>query len=87
MSSIASTGLKLGRRRNVIVTVTPNPALDITYHVDEPRHGREHRVHDVHEWPGGEGINVARVLDALGPPTLVTGIAVGGSRAVRRSHR
>ncbi|NDL57840.1 1-phosphofructokinase family hexose kinase [Phytoactinopolyspora mesophila] len=60
-----------------IVTVTPNPALDVTYLVAALRPGQMHRVHSVASRPGGKGINVARVLHRLGVPVLVTGL-VGG---------
>jgi tagatose 6-phosphate kinase len=62
----------------VIVTVTLNPALDLTYAVDELRPHAVHRVRAVHERPGGKGLNVARVLHALGEPVLATGL-LGGS--------
>ncbi|WP_205741100.1 1-phosphofructokinase family hexose kinase [Haloactinopolyspora alba] len=47
------------------MTVTPNPALDVTYQVDALRVGRSHRVHRVIERAGGKGVNVARVVRAL----------------------
>ncbi|ACQ81779.1 1-phosphofructokinase [Beutenbergia cavernae DSM 12333] len=50
----------------MIVTLTPNPALDVTYRVPGWRPGASHRVHDVTERAGGKGLNVARVLHALG---------------------
>ncbi|KZB88725.1 1-phosphofructokinase family hexose kinase [Amycolatopsis regifaucium] len=50
----------------MIVTVTPNTALDVTYTVDGLRCGDVHRVSDVRSRAGGKGVNVARVLHALG---------------------
>ncbi|KAB1654800.1 1-phosphofructokinase family hexose kinase [Pseudoclavibacter chungangensis] len=50
----------------MIVTVTPNPALDVTYTVPEVRLGASQRVADVAEQAGGKGINVARVLASAG---------------------
>ncbi|WP_037313384.1 1-phosphofructokinase family hexose kinase [Amycolatopsis orientalis] len=50
----------------MIVTVTPNAALDVTYTVDGLRAGDVHRVSDVRSRAGGKGVNVARVLHALG---------------------
>ncbi|MGW1463219.1 1-phosphofructokinase family hexose kinase [Streptomyces sp. NPDC002308] len=61
----------------MILTVTLNTALDVTYTVaDLVPHG-SHRVSDVAERPGGKGVNVARVLAALGHRTVVTGFAGG----------
>ncbi|MFD6421175.1 1-phosphofructokinase family hexose kinase [Streptomyces sp. NPDC060198] len=61
----------------MILTVTLNTALDVTYTVpDLVPHGH-HRVSEVLERPGGKGVNVARVLTALGHPTVVTGFAGG----------
>ncbi|RSM75052.1 1-phosphofructokinase [Amycolatopsis sp. WAC 01375] len=50
----------------MIVTVTPNAALDVTYTVDGLRPGAVHRVREVRHRAGGKGVNVARVLHALG---------------------
>lgn len=55
----------------MIVTVTPNPALDVTYEVDALQPGHSHRVARVLERPGGKGVNVARVVRALGGTTAV----------------
>jgi tagatose 6-phosphate kinase len=59
----------------MILTVTLNAALDITYQVDTLHPGHTHRVHDVHTRPGGKGINVADVLTQLGEPVRATGLA------------
>lgn len=59
----------------MIVTVTCNPAVDVTYRVDRLRPGAVHRVRDVAARPGGKGVNVARVLHQLGEPTTATGLA------------
>jgi tagatose 6-phosphate kinase len=61
----------------VILTVTLNTALDITYRVRSLRPHASHRVTDVTERPGGKGLNVARVLAALGHEVTVTGFAGG----------
>ncbi|MFD5873480.1 1-phosphofructokinase family hexose kinase [Streptomyces sp. NPDC060322] len=68
----------------MILTVTLNTALDLTYAVPALVPHRSHRVHDVTERPGGKGVNVARVLSALGHPTVVTGFAGGATGAVVR---
>ncbi|UXY28341.1 1-phosphofructokinase family hexose kinase [Streptomyces sp. HUAS TT20] len=68
----------------MILTVTLNTALDITYRIRSLRPHASHRVSAVTERPGGKGLNVARVLAALGHEATVTGFAGGGTgRAVR----
>jgi tagatose 6-phosphate kinase len=68
----------------VIVTVTLNAALDVTYRLDRLRPGATNRVGSVGERAGGKGVNVARVLAALGRPVLVTGLVGGASGALLR---
>jgi len=68
----------------VILTVTLNTALDITYRVRTLRPHASHRVTEVTERPGGKGLNVARVLAALGHRVTATGFAGGRTgRSVR----
>jgi len=61
----------------VILIVTPNPALDITYTVPDFRPHTSHRVAEVAAQAGGKGVNVARVLTALGRDTR-TVLPLGG---------
>lgn len=61
----------------IISTVTPNPALDVTYTVDGLEVGAENRVTDVVSRPGGKGVNTANVAHCLGCDVLVLG-PVGG---------
>ncbi|MEV7954109.1 1-phosphofructokinase family hexose kinase [Streptomyces sp. NPDC058316] len=68
----------------MILTVTLNTALDLTYGVPELVPHASHRVSDMSERPGGKGLNVARVLSALGHDTVVTGFAGGTTGAVLR---
>jgi tagatose 6-phosphate kinase len=63
--------------RRVIVTVTLNLALDVTYTVGEIAWHAANRVTAVSERAGGKGVNVARVLAALGHRAVVCGL-VGG---------
>lgn len=65
----------------MIVTVTLNPALDLTYTVDALVPHRTHRVGRVAERAGGKGLNVAGVLHALGEPVLATGMLGGATGA------
>ncbi|MBB1195532.1 1-phosphofructokinase family hexose kinase [Curtobacterium flaccumfaciens] len=53
----------------MILVVTPNPAVDVTYRVAEQRLGETQRVLEVQRRPGGKGLNVGRVLAATGVPT------------------
>ncbi|MEU5166167.1 1-phosphofructokinase family hexose kinase [Streptomyces mutomycini] len=68
----------------MILTVTLNTALDLTYAVPALVPHTSHRVGDVAERPGGKGVNVARVLSALGHDAVVTGFAGGATGAVLR---
>ena len=61
----------------MIITVTLNAALDLTYHVDALVPHRTHRVRTVTERPGGKGLNVASLLHCLGEPVLATGFLGG----------
>ncbi|WP_020140094.1 1-phosphofructokinase family hexose kinase [Streptomyces sp. 351MFTsu5.1] len=63
----------------MILTVTLNTALDITYRVPSLRPHTSHRVSEVVERPGGKGLNVARVLAALGHEVTVTGFTGGAT--------
>ncbi|MFC7306418.1 1-phosphofructokinase family hexose kinase [Streptomyces monticola] len=68
----------------MILTVTLNTALDLTYRVPRLTPHSSHRVTEVTERPGGKGLNVARVLAALGHESTVTGFAGGATgRALR----
>jgi 6-phosphofructokinase 2 len=60
-----------------IVTLTVNPALDIAMEASEVRPGHKMRTRDATYDPGGGGVNVSRVVHALGGQTLAI-LAVGG---------
>lgn len=62
----------------MITTVTLNAAIDKTYFVDGFELGRVSRVGRMISYPGGKGVNVARVAHLLGGPVTATGF-VGGS--------
>jgi len=59
----------------VIITVTPNPAYDVTYELAELVVGDVHRVTEVRQRVGGKGLNVARILAALGESTVAMALA------------
>jgi 1-phosphofructokinase/tagatose 6-phosphate kinase len=61
----------------MIITVTPNVAVDKTLTVPNFQVGFRHRASESLTLPGGKGINIARALKALGQPVVVTGL-VGG---------
>ena len=60
-----------------IVTVTVNPALDVAMEAGEVRPGHKLRTRGTTYDAGGGGINVSRVVHALGGETLAV-MAVGG---------
>lgn len=62
----------------VILTVTANPALDVTYRLDRLVPNHSHRARSVHQRAGGKGVNVARVLLRLGCETRAA-VTVGGA--------
>ncbi|WP_127585152.1 1-phosphofructokinase [Paenibacillus koleovorans] len=62
----------------MITTVTLNAAIDKTYFVDGFELGRVSRASRMISYPGGKGVNVARVAYLLGGPVRATGF-VGGS--------
>lgn len=61
----------------LLLTVTPNPALDKTYLVDRLIIGRVHRPIEIGEHAGGKGINVARAAMSLGLQSSATGFLAG----------
>jgi tagatose 6-phosphate kinase len=65
-----------------------NAAVDTTYRVDRLQRGGATRVLERTAVPGGKGINVARVLDALGHEPVVAGFAGGhAGAAIERGLR
>jgi 1-phosphofructokinase family hexose kinase len=68
----------------VIITVTPNAAVDVTYRVPRLVPHASHRVTEVAAVAGGKGVNVASVLAGRGVPVLATGLLGGrAGEAVR----
>ncbi|GAA4587502.1 1-phosphofructokinase family hexose kinase [Planotetraspora phitsanulokensis] len=61
----------------MILTVTLNLALDVTYVVGDVDWNGMNRVSSVHRRAGGKGVNVARVLTSLGHEVVATGLAGG----------
>lgn len=63
----------------MILTITPNPALDYTVRVDAFELGRRSKYRDPRIDPAGKGINVARMVRRLGEATLALGFAAGAT--------
>lgn len=59
----------------MILTVTMNPAYDLTYRLDRFEYGAVQRVPVLTQRIGGKGINVSRVLKALGNSSVAMGFA------------
>lgn len=70
----------------MILTVTPNLALDLTYEVTRLIPGATHRVGRVRQRAGGKGVNVARVLRALGATPVIAGLAGGPTGTAIRAE-
>lgn len=61
----------------MIVTVTLNPSIDISYRLEEFLIDDVNRTNKVSKTPGGKGLNVTRVLKQLNANVLATGF-IGG---------
>lgn len=68
---------KKGVREFMLLTVTMNPSVDISYHLDRLTLDDINRTDEVSKTPGGKGLNVARVAKQLGLDVAATGI-IGG---------
>ncbi|MCD8141555.1 MAG: 1-phosphofructokinase [Planctomycetaceae bacterium] len=62
-----------------IITVTLNPALDKTAVLDTLHPGELNRLRDVTVDAGGKGVNVSKMIAALGGESLASGFIGGGS--------
>ena len=69
----------------MIITVTLNPAMDLTLEVPGWESGELNRATAVRKSVGGKGINVSRVLRELGEPTVA--LTVVGSDTVQEFQR
>lgn len=61
----------------MIVTLTLNPAVDKTIFVSNLTLGQVHRVSESQLDPAGKGVNVSRLVDRLGWPTIAFGFLAG----------
>ncbi|MFX0537150.1 1-phosphofructokinase family hexose kinase [Ornithinimicrobium sp. Y1847] len=58
----------------MIVTLTPNPAIDVTYQGSSLRPGQSHRVDAPRRRAGGKGVNTAGVLARMGVDHLCAAV-------------
>ena len=63
----------------MILTVTPNPAIDLTWHVERLTPGTTHRSAPGAFRAGGKGLNVARVLHQAGYDVVALATSRGSS--------
>ena len=68
----------------MIVTLTPNPAMDEAYTTEEFSPGRWFHACGVNRSPGGRGVNVSIVLQQLGYDSVATGFLAGHTGAYIR---
>jgi 1-phosphofructokinase len=61
----------------MIVTITPNPAMDESYSTDEFKPGKWYRAKGVVRSPGGRGVNASIILRQLGYDSVATGFLAG----------
>ncbi|MHC2835398.1 tagatose-6-phosphate kinase [Bacillus sp. F9_6S_D1_P_5] len=61
----------------MILSVTMNPSVDISYPIHELKLDVVNRVEAVHKTAGGKGLNVARVIAQLEEGVLATGVLGG----------
>lgn len=70
----------------MIVALTPNLCMDRVLHLDRPMTPHSlHRVTQMHEYAGGKGVNLARVVRALGGEVLLAGF-LGGFNGLKFRH-
>ena len=62
----------------MLLTITLNPSVDISYHLEKLKLDDVNRVTKVQKTAGGKGLNVSRVAHLLGVDVLATGV-LGGS--------
>jgi tagatose 6-phosphate kinase len=70
----------------MIVTVTLNPALQVSYATQQVRLGRANSVSQVSYRAGGGGLAVARVLHTFGHEVVATGLAGGAAGELIRAE-
>ncbi len=69
-----------------ILTVTLNPAIDVTIQLNELQVGEVNRQESVEIHAAGKGLNVAQVLKDLGHDVIVTGFLGERNRQIFDTH-
>src|SRR5262245_20139902 len=67
------------RRSSMLLSLTPNPAIDRTLIVPGFRTAEVTRIAEMHDVAGGKGLNVVRVARTLGVPVRACGPLGGAS--------
>lgn len=62
----------------MIYTITPNPALDMGGYVKNLIPNEKSYVHQETRFPGGNGINAARIIKKMHQPVIASGFLGGG---------
>ncbi|EAV1661744.1 hexose kinase [Klebsiella variicola] len=70
----------------MILTVTMNPSVDISYALENLKINTVNRVSDVRKEAGGKGLNVSRVLKQADEDVLATGLVGGVLGTYIREH-
>ena len=65
-------GIPRLRGESMILTVTMNPSIDISYPLETLHLDTVNRVDKVSKTAGGKGLNVTRVLAEIGDPVSAT---------------
>ncbi|MCO8290611.1 hexose kinase [Tetragenococcus halophilus] len=70
----------------MILTITMNPSIDISYPLEKLVIDRVNRVNSVSKTAGGKGLNVTRVLCQLNEPVKASGMLGGNFGQFIREH-
>ena len=70
----------------MIITITPNPAMDEAYATDNFVPGRWYRAKGVVRSPGGRGVNVSIILNQLGYDSVAMGFLAGHTGSYIRDN-
>lgn len=62
----------------MIITITPNPSIDVSYYMEDFQLEAINRCYDHNKTAGGKGLNVTKVLKLLDADVIATGF-VGGN--------
>lgn len=69
-----------------ILTITLNPAIDITLQLDSLKVGEVNRHHALQSHAAGKGLNVAQVLKDLGHELIISGFLGQDNRQIFDTH-